>query len=164
MAISEAVNRAIKMETDAISFYTDAASRTSHPLGKKMFESLILDEKRHLRMLEGILKGMEMDFEMKVIGDVKTVFSDFKDQMMQRIQATTDEKEAIKIALEMEKEGFHYYQEVAGKATDSRERKLFEILTREEESHYQLLNNTYSFLEDTGNWFMWDELSIVEGG
>ncbi|RMG03233.1 MAG: rubrerythrin [Nitrospirae bacterium] len=163
MAISEAVERAMKMETDAMKFYKEASKKTSHPMGKKIFESLIRDEARHLRLLEEILKGLDIDPHVQCIGDVKTVFSELKDQMMERISATTDEKEAIKIALDMETEGYKYYQEAAEKAEDPKEKTLFEVLSKEEERHYQILNNTYSFLEDTGNWFMWDELSIVEG-
>lgn len=163
MAISEAVERAMKMETDAMKFYKEASQKTSHPMGRKIFESLIRDEARHLRLLEEILKGLDIDPHVQCIGDVRTVFSDLKEQMMERISATTDEKEALKIALHMETEGFKYYKEVAERAEDPKEKKLFEVLSKEEERHYQILNNTYSFLEDTGNWFMWDELSIVEG-
>jgi len=164
MALTEAIEIAIRMETDAMKFYKDAAQRTSHPMGRRMFEGFIRDEARHLRMLEDILKGLEIDPHVQSFQDVRTIFSDLKDQMMERISATTDEKEAIKIALEMEKKGYEFYQEAVQKAEDPKEKKLFEVLVQEEERHYQILNNTYSFLEDTGNWFMWDELSIVEGG
>jgi rubrerythrin len=163
MAVSKAVESAMKMETDAMKFYKEAASRTSHPMGRKMFESLIRDEARHLRLLEEILKGLEIDPHVQCIGDVRTVFSDLKDQMMSRIEARSDEKEALRLALEMEKKGFHFYEEALAAAVDEKEKRLFEVLIKEEERHYQLLNNTYSFLEDTGNWFMWEELSIVEG-
>jgi hypothetical protein len=33
----------------------------------------------------------------------------------------------------------------------------------EEQQHYDIFANTHSFLSDTGNWFMWEEHSIVEG-
>ncbi len=164
MALTEAVQVAIKMETDAMKFYREASEKASHPAAKRMFEGFIKDEARHLRMLEDILKGLDIDPHVQTLQDVRTIFSDLKDQMMQRITATTDEKDAIKIALEMEKKGYHFYQEVARKAEEEKEKKLFEVLVKEEERHYQILNNTYEFLEDTGNWFMWDELSIVEGG
>jgi rubrerythrin len=35
-----AVEIAIKMETDAIKFYREAAEKTKHPVGKKMFLSI----------------------------------------------------------------------------------------------------------------------------
>lgn len=164
MALTEAVEVAIRMETDAMKFYREASQKASHPAAKRMFEGFIKDEARHLRMLEDILKGLEIDPHVQGLRDVRTIFSDLKDQMMQRITATTDEKEAIKIALEMEKRGYEYYKDALQKAEDPKEKKLFDVLVQEEEKHYQILQNTYDFLEDTGNWFMWDELSIVEGG
>jgi|Deesub1362B_J571_1020462.scaffolds.fasta_scaffold00010_116 rubrerythrin len=164
MGLTETVERAIKMETDAVKFYKEASQKTSHPFGRKMFEGFVKDEARHLRMLEDILKGLDIDPHVQCLGDVRTVFSDLRDQMLERITATTDEKEAIRVAMEMEQEGYRYYKEAMQKATDPTEKRLFEVLMKEEERHYQLLNNTYSFLEDTGNWFMWKELSIVEGG
>ncbi len=164
MGLTRAVEVAIRMETDAMKFYKEAAEKTSHPMGRRMFEGFIKDEARHLRMLEDILKGLDIEPHVQTHMDVRTVFSDLKDQMMQRISATTDELEAIRIALEMEKKGYEFYREAAEKATEQKEKRLFEVLLKEEERHYQILNNTYNFLEDTGNWFMWDELSIVEGG
>jgi len=38
-----------------------------------------------------------------------------------------------------------------------------EILKVEEKRHYELLENTHRFLEDTGDWFMWEEHGILEG-
>ncbi|GBE00733.1 putative trifunctional 2-polyprenylphenol hydroxylase/glutamate synthase subunit beta/ferritin domain-containing protein [bacterium BMS3Bbin06] len=164
MALSKAVEMARRMETDAIRFYKGASRKTSHPFGKKMFEGFTRDETRHLGMLDDIIKGLDIDLNVESTGNIRTVFSELRDQMMQRIEATTDEKEAIKVALEMEKKGYNYYLKAADEAPEGQEKRLFEILSGEEEMHYQLLSNTYAFLEDTGNWFMWKELSIVEGG
>lgn len=40
-----AIEIAIKMEKDAIDFYKEAAEKTRHPVGKKMFLSVTEDEK-----------------------------------------------------------------------------------------------------------------------
>jgi rubrerythrin len=48
-----ALEIARKMETDAIKFYKEASEKTRHPAGKKMFLSIVEDEKRHLQMIEG---------------------------------------------------------------------------------------------------------------
>ncbi len=164
MSIQDAIETAIRMETDAINFYREATGKTSHPAGKRMFESFVKDETRHLRYLEDILKGLDIDPRIECTGDVKTIFSDLKDQMMERISATADEREAIKLALDMEKKGYDFYKAAAERADDPKVKRLFEVLTTEEQRHYELLDNTHSFLEDTGNWFMWEEMSIVEGG
>lgn len=87
-----------------------------------------------------------------------------KDEMMKKAGATTDELEAFKIAMQMEKEGLEFYRKAALDAKTEKEKALFERLIKEEQQHYDIFSNTYSFLSDTGNWFMWEEHSIVDGG
>lgn len=165
MSLSKALETAIKMETDAMKFYREAAGRTSHALGKRLFESFVVDEMRHIKMLQNIMN--DMDVEVKFVHpkeDIKTVFSELKDKMMQRVSATTDDRDAVKVALDFEKEGYDFYKRSALEATEGKEKKLFEILTVEEDRHYKLLENTHRFLEDTGEWFMWEEHGMLEGG
>ena len=96
--------------------------------------------------------------------NIKTIFETMKDQMQTRIKATSSELEAFKIAMQMEKEGIEFYKKFASEAQKEQEKKLFERLAKEEEQHFAIFSNTFSFLDDTGNWFMWEEHSIVEGG
>jgi rubrerythrin len=84
--------------------------------------------------------------------------------MMEKVQATSDELEAFKIAMQMEKEGIEFYNKLLSEASREKEKKLFDKLIKEEEQHYAIFSNTYTFLQDTGNWFMWEEYSIVDGG
>ncbi len=159
-----AIEIAQKMETDAVRFYQEAANKTGYPAGKKMFQTVADDEKRHLEVVNNILKGM--DVQMKDVHPMKnviTVFETMKDEMMQKVAATADELEAFKIAMQMEKEGIDFYRKLASEAKTDKEKSLFEKLIQEEEHHYNIFANTYDFLKDTGNWFMWDEHSIVEG-
>ncbi len=159
-----AIEIARKMETDAIRFYTEAAGKTRYPAGKKMFETVAIDEKRHLEIVNKFLKGLEIHMEdVHPINNIKTVFETMKDKMMEKVQATSDELEAFKIAMQMEKEGIEFYKKLMSEAKPGKEKMLFEKLIREEQQHFAIFENTYNFLMDTGNWFMWDEHSIVEG-
>ncbi len=160
-----AIEIAIKMEKDAIDFYTKAADKTSHPAGKKMFLSITEDEKRHLQMLAQIFK--EIDIKMADISpmrNMQTIFESMKSAMMQRVEATEDELEAFKIAMRMEEEGIAFYKKVEAETEKPKEKALFERLIKEEQQHYDIFANTYNFMQDTGNWFMWEEHSIVDGG
>lgn len=161
----KSVELALKMETDAVKFYTEAAEKVSHPVGKKMFLSIAEDEKNHIKMIEEVLKGLELTYiEANPVKTVKTIFEEMKDNLMERIQAQTDDLEAFKIAMEMEKEGVEFYKKVFNEVNTEKEKKLFERLIYEEEQHYKIFSETYNFMKDTGNWFMWKEFSIVEGG
>ncbi len=159
-----AIEISIKMEKDAISFYSEAAEKTGSPVGKKMFLTITEDEKRHLEMLSQIFRGLDITIEdVNPMKNMKTVFESMKDEMMQKIEATNDELEAFKIAMQMEKEGMEFYEKAVSEVTTEKEKALFERLVQEEQQHYNIFANTYNFLDDTGNWFMWEEHSIVEG-
>jgi rubrerythrin len=160
-----AIEISIKMETDAIAYYSEAAQKTEHPVGKKMFLSIIDDEKRHLKMLEDLFKGMDITIkDVSPMDNVKTVFEKHRDDMKERVPATTNEMEALKVAMGMEKEGIEFYKDAAAKAKTDKEKALFERLAKEEEQHYQIFANTHFFMSDTGSWYMWEEHTIVEGG
>jgi rubrerythrin len=160
-----AIEIALKMETDAISFYQEAAELTSHPAGKRMFLSIMEDEKRHIDMLNNLVNDMELTADkIDPMEKIKSVFEELKDEMMGGIEASENELQALETAMKMEKEGFEFYKKVAAESPDPKSKKLFERLVLEEEKHYAAFSNTYAFLSDTGNWFMWEEHSIVDGG
>jgi rubrerythrin len=160
-----AIEIAIKMETDAINFYKEASEKTKNPVAKKMFLTITEDEKRHLEMLSNIFKEINITIkEVSPLKNIQTVFESMKDAMMKRVEATTDELDAFKIAMRMEKEGVEFYKKAGAGAQTEKERSLFERLVKEEQQHYDIFANTYFFLSDTGSWFMWEEHSIVDGG
>jgi rubrerythrin len=159
-----AIEISINMEKDAIKFYSEAAEKTSSPVGKKMFLTITRDEKRHLELLRKIFDGLDITIsDVSPMKNIKTVFEEMKDEMMERVEATTDELEAFKIAMQMEKEGLEFYKKAASEVSSEKEKALFERLAVEEQQHYNIFANTHDFLSDTGNWFMWEEHSIVEG-
>jgi rubrerythrin len=128
-----------------------------------MFETIVVDEKRHLAIVNKLLQGLEIHMEdVHPMNNIKTVFETMKDKMMEKVQATADELEAFKIAMQMEKEGIDFYRKLLTEAKTEKEKTLFQKLIREEEQHFAIFENTYNFLMDTGNWFMWDEHSIVK--
>jgi len=162
--MTNAIEIAIKMETDAIKFYKEAADKTKNSVGKKMFMTIREDEKRHLNMLTQIFKGLDVKAgDVSPMKNIKTVFESMKNEMMKKVEASQNELEAFKIASQMEKEGIEFYRKALSEAKTEKEKALFDRLIKEEKQHYGIFANSYSFLSDTGNWFMWEEHSIVEG-
>ena len=134
-----AIEIAIRMEKDAIDFYSAAAEKTKNPVGKKMFLSIKEDEKRHLQTLSQIFKdvGIKMD-EVSPMRNMKTIFESMKSVMMQKVQATPDELESFKIAMQMEKEGIEFYKKAEAGARTEKEKALFERLIKEEQQHHDI--------------------------
>ena len=160
----DALEMAKKMERDAITFYTEAAQKTAYPAGKKMFLTIAEDEKRHLVMISEIIKGLQVtQQDVSPMKNVKSVFETMKNEMMKKVAASPDEMEAFKIAMQMEKEGMEFYKKTLAKAKTDKEKALLERLIGEEQQHYAIFSNSYQFLADTGNWFLWEERGVIEG-
>lgn len=155
---------AIQTEKDGITFYEKAAAKTTHPFGKKMFLSFIEDEKRHLLILERISKEMDTPFDIDYSPRerVKTIFEKVSHEVTSHIAPTTDETEAINVALTIENEGYAFYEEQA--KTNAPHAKVFHRLAKEESEHIFILQNLSSYLSDTGHWFMYEEHQMVDGG
>ena len=153
-----------KMETDAIKFYMEAAQKMSYAAGKKLFLSITEDERRHLEMITLLIRGMNITAQdVSPLQNVKTVFESMKDEMMKKVAASKDDLEALKIAMEMEREGKKFYEQSLSAAKTEKEKALFKRLIEEESQHYTMFENTYSHLSDTGNWYLWEERGVIEG-
>jgi bacterioferritin (cytochrome b1) len=158
------VETAIKMKTDAVKFYEEAAERCDHPAGKRMFLTILEDEKHHLESLKQAVSEMKIDVrQLTPIENIKTSLETVKDQMRVQTACSLDDMEAFKIAMDMEQECVDFYKKEAKEAQSEEEMNLFKRLAIEEEEHFRVFSNTHSYLSDTGNWFMWDDHSIVEG-
>ena len=100
---------AAKMEQEAVAFYRQCAEKTSSLVGKKMFLSIAADEQYHfecaLRMRDdkSVTPSATTPFE-----DMKKIFDEHKQEMLQKVPSTADELEALKVAMKMEKESIDF--------------------------------------------------------
>jgi rubrerythrin len=160
-----ALQIAIQMETDAVAFYTEGASKTNNQLGKQMFLSIVEDEKRHITYVNNLIKGMDFKpEEITPMQKIETVFEQNKAAMMVKVAATEDEMEVFRIASQMERAGYDFYKKAAASAATPKEKALFERLADEESQHLKIFDNTFTYMKDSGSWFMWEERAIYEGG
>jgi rubrerythrin len=164
MDVLSGIELAIKNEADGIEFYRKAK--------EKMFEAFMQDEKEHLELLQQIKRGagkrkINYDQLKQKKGPrerVKRLFETVKDTVRERLETNPDELEAIKIAMDTEKEGYQLYQQLVQESGIPEEKAFFEFLADEEKQHFQVLQNTYNYLNDTGNWFLWEERGLLDGG
>jgi len=166
----QAVQTAIRMEQEGLQMYEQVAAKTSHPFGKKMFLSLADDERAHIRMIETIARGLGLEAVLKEARSgtprerIVTIFSEVKDEVVERLAATHDELDALKLAMAFEKKGYEFYRRVAAEATEADAKTLYGRLADEETQHYEVLQNTLDYLERTKHWFTWEEKALLDGG
>jgi rubrerythrin len=164
---TSALSIALKMEKDGMAFYEEASRKTGNELGKKMFLSFVEDEKRHYGMIEALAKGLKIDDQLKAAGPaerVRTIFEEAKQNMDMRLGSEPGDVDALKFAIDLEDKGYEFYRETAQKSEDAEEKRLFELLAKEESQHHAILQNALTYLEETGDWFLWEEGGPIEGG
>jgi rubrerythrin len=165
MAEADPLQYAIQLERDGVAFYTDVAARTKNPLGRKMFEGLAADERRH----EKILLDLAAKRKAKLAGDLPkkrlvTLFATVGEQLKRELAADASDNVAIEKALTMERASITHYNTQADAAASEDARALYRRLVLEEQQHVDILQNCLTYLNKTGLWFLWDEQSILDGG
>ncbi|KKL88679.1 hypothetical protein LCGC14_1922270 [marine sediment metagenome] len=85
-------------------------------------------------------------------------------KIKKRIAANPDELEALKIGMDMELESVEFYQTALEKSEDNLQKAFLRRLVEEEKEHLQLLQNTHSYLKNSGDWFLWEEKALLNGG
>ncbi len=161
----EAVQKARKLELDGIEFYEKLAQNCPSPAGRQMFSSFASDEKRHLRVVKQLAEGLGADMSEYPMPreSIRTLFTEAAGELGDYAEATDDEKDAVEVALGMETESYKLYTNSADNAEDDKARELFERLAREENQHYEMLENTLEYLNANQEWFLWKEGALVVG-
>ena len=161
----DALEKARKLEIDGAEFYEKLAEKCSLPGGSQLFTSFSADERRHLKVVSDIAKGLgaNMDDMPMPRDSIRTLFTDLAEKMEDATPAAAEEKEAVEIALGMEKKSYDLYDQASRDAEDEPTQKLMARLAQEENQHYEMLENTLEYLNGTEEWFLWGERGMIEG-
>jgi len=150
--VLEAIEIAKDAEQKAAAFYSDAAQKLAHPIGRKLLEELAEFERHHyskLTELENSLrkKGAFIDYEGR----------DLQVRVPGRSEITTDANpktamEVITLAIDAEQKAEKRYEALAEQVTDSAAHAMFRRLTEEEHGHFRVLGDAYWNLNNRGIW------------
>jgi len=171
--MEDIVKFALQLEQDGLQMYQEFAEKSTDPFGKKTFEGLAEDEKEHLRILRKVYSRSGLEELEKIVEEskdepvrqrFKTIFQLAGEEARKRTEADPGDIEAMKIAMDFEQRGYNLYKEAGVKATGEMEKTAFKHLTLMEKHHYELLQETFEYLNDTGNWFQKNEKWMFEGG
>ena len=93
-----------------------------------------------------------------------TLFGELGPAMRAALGADPEDTQVIEQALVMERASVEHYARQAEAAGPEGPGAFYERLAAEEREHVEILENTRTYLTDTGHWFLWDEQSILDGG
>jgi len=164
---------AIKMEQDGRNFYLKSSKSAKNTVAKRLFASLADEELKHIERIKEIYKGLKEDKDWVDFGKtisktakakLRLVFRPLSCAEKKRLKADPSNLEALKISMKKERDSYDYYDRQL-KDTGVRIAKVFyERLKKEEERHYELLEEAYSLLSDPASWFVTKEGRVMEAG
>ena len=171
--MEDIVKFALQLEQDGLKMYREFAEKSNDPFGKKTFEGLSEDELDHIKLLQKIYSASDSEKILEIVESskvepvrqrFKTIFQLAGEEARRRTEADPGDTEAMKIAMEFEERGYKIYKEAEQKAEGEAEKAAFKHLSAMEEFHFELLQETLEYLDDTGNWFQKNEGWMFEAG
>jgi rubrerythrin len=163
--IKDAIKTAIQMEKDGFAFYKKAAAQTKSQAGQDLFESLAQDEEVHLDVFQKMFEDQIGREEWDDLVNSSIKYQDlsvFPKDLTSKEGADPDvnDLDAIRMAMDSEKEAIEYYTEIWTTVTDEDIKKIVDKIIDQEKNHYFLLQQEFDHLDSTGAWY---ELNILDG-
>jgi len=147
-----------QQERASRNLYLQAAAKTKHPLGKKIFEQLAAEETNHDRLLQDWVSLGVCPVEV-TLPTINRNFVRGMAAVAERVKADTNDLAAIQIAQDMERKSIEFYNDCAAKVPDGASRDLFRRLRGEEDTHLALLIDLYDYLVNPELWSVRDQRS-----
>lgn len=172
--ILEAMKIALDMEKKGYRLYTEAAAKTTNKLGKATLEAIAAKEIDHIKTIEAYCqqstevkeqarKNVREIEHREKIDYIRSILEKIGAQLEEKIKADADLVETYKVAMELERESYAFYQKLREEAAEADVQEFLTFLMKEENNHYEILQETLQYLDHPGDWFREQERWIVEG-
>lgn len=143
--------QAIEFEKNGVFMYLEAAGETNNPLARRLFYSLAIEEIEHITWIEDRLSENALPEKGDILEEkIKHLFQSLKEI---QIKEESDNVESLEKAMQMERKGRDLYKSLRDQAVSEGEREFFRRLVAEEERHLTSLENVYSYLTESEDWF-----------
>jgi len=164
------LRRGMSLERDGYRFYMLAAERASDERGSRMFRDLARQEEDHLRLLLAEYRSLEagqgwLPYEVAMKADfpLDPANPDLPGEeppdpmpvfTTDRPISLEGDIAALEFGLETERLSRELYARAAEETDDPCAAEAYRFLTRQEEAHYRLLQDTHEYLTRNKTW--WD--------
>lgn len=161
--VKNAIKTAIQMEKDGYAFYKKASAQTSSDMGREIFDSLANDEQLHLEVFQKLFEDRinKSEWNNLVNSSKKYAEIDIFPKDLQQIEGAnpdTNELDAIKIAMDSEKDAIEYYGKIKEKTKEDDIKRIINEIIEQEKNHYSILQEEFDHLTKTGYWYELDFL------
>lgn len=144
--LKDAVRRAIQTERNAMEFYQRGAEMMKNAEAKKVFELLAREEREHAEWFHNVYPGDDIDDLQAFLDTASTKDSEWLTELKQVNKAGFDERKAMELAMQKEKNLAEHLRKLAAKISNPEVRKVFEDNATSTDHHYQIIESEYARL------------------
>jgi rubrerythrin len=165
----EALEIALQTEEEGYQLYQTASKHTQQEFTKSVFTQLAKDELLHKDLIKrfysrlketdswGDLSEEDKDYK-KSKQNMKTIFSGaLRDAKTGKLEFTNSDINAYQKAVEFEKNGVKLYDRLSKETADQFAKKFYAFLREMEQEHYELLDNTLTYIQRPSNYYLLEE-------
>lgn len=135
----DAIMRAMEIEKETFDFYTKAEHKTFNQAGKRMFHWLARTEEQHYLKLTELYKSLDETGRWVFYGGT-TINLEPSNPGEHEAGFDTNDREALEIAVEIEKKGIAYYEGLLEKTADPDGKAMLRTLLDEEKEHLRIID------------------------
>ena len=166
------LKEALNMEKKGYDFYRDISKKAKNEVTKKTFSFLADQEMLHVEEINNFYnahkeKGEFPSLVLAGFDESRTealdIFSKSIKELSEKIDSSDDDKKACEFAMEFEKNGYKYYEDMFKTTQDENLKQLLQFLLNEENKHYETISDLHTYISDSQNWFMYEEGSFPQG-
>ena len=165
------LDKTISFEAEGLKFFTERSTRAPTRFEREIFLALAKDELGHKTYLEKLREDLVQTHDLDTIEDeghdqwsARKVFAAALDRAIDPYTPRSAELEALRSGMELKRRGYAIYREAIDHMETRKACELFEHLAEEEKVHFQLLRNTYDYLDDPEQWHGFNEGPLLDGG
>ncbi len=141
--VLDAIMQAMEIEKETFDLYTRSEQKTFNPAGKRIFRWLARTEEEHYLKLTELYNAYS-DGERWVFYGGSTISLDLEGEHGAGFD--TGDREALEIAMEIEKKGIAHFDHLAQKTADPDGKQMFKTLATEEREHLRIISEKYKQL------------------
>ncbi|HEY6873092.1 MAG TPA: ferritin family protein [Geobacteraceae bacterium] len=142
--VLDAIMQAIEIEKETFDLYTRSEQKTFNPAGKRIFRWLARTEEEHYLKLTELYKAYS-DGERWVFYGGSTI--SLEPEGEHGAGFDTGDREALEIAMEIEKKGIAHFDRLAHAAAAPDGQQMFKTLAAEEREHLRIITEKYKQLK-----------------
>ena len=165
----QALQYAIQMEIDGKALYIKASQESNNELGRKLMESLAVQEDYHRKKFEQIYENIRkshnwpvVDFQSDRGKTPRTIFALEIEKPASEIKVAQTELDVVQKAMQLEDKSYDFYHDRFEQAGPGAERDYYENIAAEEREHKLILLDYFEFLHNPAAWFVQKEKPLLE--